>query len=85
MPIAEQLTGRRMVQPVPGAPTNVDRWGHERGAGLHGAGMYATVPMREGDGEGQLKRVSAEEREEESSGGGGGVRWADGQMGRWQM
>jgi hypothetical protein len=29
----------------------------ERGGGLHGCGMYATVPMLEGEGEGYQKRV----------------------------
>ena len=31
----------------------------ERGGGLHGCGMYATVPMLEGDGEGYQKRVES--------------------------
>eukprot|EP01051_Picozoa_sp_SAG22_P017662 SAG22_NODE_2781_length_2214_cov_3.133806_2_plen_492_part_00 len=57
MGIAEQLTGKKMTQPVVGAPTNKVRWGHERGGGLHGAGMYATCPMVEGEGEGEQKRV----------------------------
>ena len=55
--IAEQLTGRLMVQPVPNAPTNTENWGWERGAGVHGAGLYASVPMKEGDGEGEVKRT----------------------------
>ena len=31
----------------------------ERGGGLHGCGMYATVPMLEGEGEGYQKRVES--------------------------
>lgn len=58
MSIAEQLTGRPMVQPVPNAPTNTANWAWERGGGVHGAGMYASVPMMEGEGEGDVKRTS---------------------------
>eukprot|EP01050_Picozoa_sp_SAG11_P022403 SAG11_NODE_4233_length_1997_cov_1.303477_2_plen_172_part_00 len=35
-PIAEQLLGRPVVQPVVGAPTNAANWGWERGGGVHG-------------------------------------------------
>ena len=62
MPIAEQLLGRPLVQPVPDAPFNKARWTWERGAGLHGCGMYATVPTREGEGPGrELRRPRTQE------------------------
>jgi hypothetical protein len=48
-PIAEQLLGREVVRPVVGVPINCANWGTERGGGLHGAGMYGTMPMVEGD------------------------------------
>ena len=57
MPVAEQLLGQPCVKPVVGAPTNAVNWGWERGGGVHGCGMYATVPMIEGEGEGCQKRV----------------------------
>ena len=32
-------------------------WRRERGGGVHGCGMYATVPMLEGEGKGYQKRT----------------------------
>ena len=50
MPLAEQLLGAgALVQPVPGTPWNRERWGWERGGGLHGCGMYATLPQVPGE------------------------------------
>jgi hypothetical protein len=56
-PVAEQLLGRPVVEAAPGAPTNVANWATERGGGVHGCGMYASVPMVEGEGEGDVKRT----------------------------
>ena len=53
MGIAEQLLGKgQVVSPAPGLPKNVDKWGRRQHGGLHGCGLYATLPMEEGAADG---------------------------------